>query len=100
MEDDLRSIIKKLQYKKILIGVSGGVDSIVLCHLAYRLNINFDYYDNRNKIHQKKDGQCGMYCLYIIIKLLREDKEPLFFKNFRVTDEEMRDYREIYFNNI
>ena len=65
-----------------------------------RLNINFDYYDNRNKIHQKKDGQCGMYCLYIIIKLLREDKEPLYFKKYRITDEEMRDYREIYFNTI
>lgn len=57
------------------------------------------YYDNYNFVHQKKDGQCGMYCLFIIIKLLREDKNPLELKNIRIKDEVMKDYRKIYFNS-
>ena len=60
--------------------------------------ITINYYNNANIEHQKKDGQCGMYCLYIIIKLLHEDLTPNDIKNYRITDEEMKDYRNIYFN--
>ena len=62
-------------------------------------NYKLKYYDNFNFTHQKRDGQCGMYCLYIIIKLLRQEKKPLELKNIRISDEEMRDYRKIYFNS-
>ena len=49
-------------------------------------------------IHQKRDGQCGMYSLYFIIELLKENKNIDYFKNNRITDEEMKDYRFKYFN--
>ena len=62
------------------------------------LNIELKLYTNKGKIHQKKDGQCGIYSLYVIIKLLRGEKTPIDLKNIRITDEEMRDYRKIYFN--
>ena len=64
-----------------------------------RVMIKLKYFDNSNIEHQKKDGQCGMYCLYVIIKLLREDINPNDIKNYRISDEEMRDYRNIYFNS-
>ena len=67
---------------------------------AKLLELNFKYYDNRNLEHQKKDGQCGMYTLYVVIKLLRGEKTPKDLKFIRITDEEMKEYREIYFNHI
>jgi hypothetical protein len=63
-----------------------------------QLNIEFKLYNNENIEHQKKDGQCGVYTLYFIIQLLRENKTPQFFLTKRVTDELMKDYRNIYFN--
>ena len=65
---------------------------------GHHIGIDLKYYDNLNKIHQKNDGQCGMYTLYYIIELLLENKSPQFFKETRITDEIMRDYRSIYFN--
>ncbi len=62
------------------------------------IGINFSYYDNYKIIHQKNDGQCGMYTLYFIIELLLENKDPKYFRTTRIKDETMRDYRLIYFN--
>ena len=53
------------------------INYIVLGGLSLVIPEVKEYYDNFNFVHQKKDGQCGMYCLYIIIKLLREEKKPL-----------------------
>ena len=39
-----------------------------------------------------------MYTLYFIAELLQENKEPEFFKDQRVPDELMRDYRIKYYN--
>lgn len=63
-----------------------------------KLGINFKYYDNYKIIHQNTDGQCGMYTLYYVIELLKENKTPEVFREQRISDEEMRDYRKIYFN--
>ena len=62
------------------------------------LGINFKYLDNHKNIHQKNDGQCGMYTLYFIIELLLENKKPEYFKTTKISDETMRDYRFIYYN--
>ena len=62
------------------------------------IDLDLKYYDNYNKVHQKNDGQCGMFTLYYIIELLLENKTPEYFKETRITDETMRDYRSIYFN--
>ena len=65
-----------------------------------KLNKTLEYYSNNKMEHQKKDGQCGIYVLYVIIELLRENKTPQYFKNVRVPDELMKDYRKIYYNNL
>ena len=65
---------------------------------ANLLKINLKYYDNHKFIHQNNDGQCGMYTLYFIIELLLENKKPQDFKNNKISDETMRDYRSIYYN--
>jgi len=66
---------------------------------AADLNIKLKYYTNYDIVHQKKDGQCGMYCLFFIVQLLRENKTPTYFLKNRVTDESMEDYRLKYFNS-
>ena len=63
-----------------------------------QIKLNLKYYDNKGLIHQRKDCQCGMYTLYFIAELLQEKKEPEFFRDQRVPDELMRDYRIKYYN--
>ena len=63
-----------------------------------RLKINFKFMTNEGKEHQLKDGQCGIYCLYFIIELLKGTKKPEYFKKYRISDEVMRDYRIKYYN--
>jgi len=63
-----------------------------------KLKINLEFMSNAGKMHQMKDGQCGMYSLYFIIELLQGTKTPDYFKNHRITDEIMRDYRVKYYN--
>ncbi len=62
------------------------------------LNINLKYMDNEGKEHQRRDGQCGIYSLYFIIELLKGTKNPEYFKNHRIPDEEMKNYRIKYYN--
>ena len=65
---------------------------------AANLNINLKYDTNEGKVHQMRDGQCAIFCLYFIIELLKGTKTPAFFKNNRVPDTKMKDYRKKYFN--
>lgn len=62
------------------------------------LGIQISYHDPGGLVHQKGDNECGMYCIYMITELLRgrnfED-----FQSKRITDEEMSDCREAYFDN-
>ena len=61
------------------------------------ININFELIIN-NKEHQLLDGQCGVYSMYIIIKLLREKYYPTYFLKNRISDKLMKKYRKIYYN--
>ena len=61
------------------------------------ININFELIIN-NKEHQLLDGQCGIYSMYIIIKLLREKYYPTYFLKNRISDNLMKKYRNIYYN--
>lgn len=61
-------------------------------------NISLKYYDNDGFRHQEKDGQCGMYCLYTIIELLKNKKSPSYFNRYKISDELMEKHRNIYFN--
>ena len=62
------------------------------------MGIKFKKYDNYRVVHQKNDGQCGIYTLYFVIELLLENKKPEYFKNTIIKDETMRDYRFLYYN--
>ncbi len=50
--------------------------------------------------HQKKDGECGMYCLYFIISLLKGKHNLNYFKTKRIPDKKVQELRNSYFNNI
>ena len=61
------------------------------------ININFNLIIN-NKEHQLLDGQCGIYSMYVIVKLLREKYYPTYFLKNRISDKLMKKYRHIYYN--
>jgi hypothetical protein len=64
------------------------------------LNIDLKIMDNMKMRHQYGLSECGMYCLYFIISLLEKRHAPEHFLKNRVTDEEMKNIRDIYFNKI
>jgi hypothetical protein len=65
---------------------------------AQQENIILKVDDNEGFTHQYNDGQCGMYALYFIIELLKENKTSNYFKTRRIKDATMKKYRTIYFN--
>ena len=48
-------------------------------------------------IHQKKNTECGIYALYSIVELLK-DNETLLKTKQRIKDEYIQHFREIYYN--
>ena len=65
---------------------------------AQHENIIVKVDSNEGFTHQYNDGQCGMYALYFIIELLKENKTCNYFKTKRIKDAIMKKYRTIYFN--
>jgi len=64
---------------------------------AKTVGITLRYIQN-NKHHQKKPTECGMYALFMIINLLRDNMEPDDFIVDIFPDEEMQKFRHKYFN--
>ena len=60
------------------------------------LGKDFKYYENKTE-HQKTNTECGMYVLYVIIKLLQEKMSPKTFKE-RIPDSKMEKLRNVLFN--
>jgi Ulp1 family protease len=64
-----------------------------------KLKINFNVVKNKI-IHQRKESECGIYCLYFIINLINFKKNntlpEIFLK--RIKDDEINKFRYIYFN--
>tara|TARA_B110001452_G_C15240429_1_gene429448 strand:- start:518 stop:1459 length:942 start_codon:yes stop_codon:yes gene_type:complete len=81
-------------------GVPNEVQKLVvrIQDQALKLNINLDFDTNEGFIHQKKDGQCGIYTLYFIIELLKETKTYMYFKKHKIPDKIMRQHRNKYYN--
>ena len=67
-----------------------------ICDQGQQLGIDFKVYFNE-KEHQQTDSECGMYCLYFIIQMLK-DKEVEYFLNHKIPDKEVFDLRKKYFN--
>jgi len=61
-----------------------------------QLGINFQVIENKIE-HQRTNTECGMYCLYFIIQMLK-DKNLSHFLNNRIDDKEVFKLRNEYFN--
>lgn len=61
-----------------------------------QLGIDFEVHLNEIE-HQKTDSECGMYCLYFIVQMLK-DKELKYFLKHEIPDEEVFELRDKYFN--
>lgn len=62
------------------------------------LGIRFKYYENR-KQHQKRNTECGMYCLFMIVNLIEGTRTPQdFMRGDRIPDSHMLEFRNEYFN--
>jgi len=61
-----------------------------------QLGINFDYYENTIE-HQETESECGMYCVYFLIEMLKDKPETYFLKH-KIDDEEVFKLRKKYFN--
>ena len=62
------------------------------------LGIRFKYYENR-KEHQKRNTECGMYALFMIVNLIEETRTPQeFMRGDRIPDSHMLEFRKEYFN--
>ena len=46
--------------------------------------------------HQKKDSECGIYSIYFLDQMLRQNPPQLFTK--RIPDDTMQTFRDVYFN--
>jgi len=63
-----------------------------------QLGIDFTIY--KNKIaHQQTQSECGMYCLYFIVEMLK-DKNLTYFLENKIPDAEVFKLRNKYFNVI
>lgn len=67
-----------------------------IIHQGKMLDIQFKCEKNHPFRHQMKDTECGVYCLYFIINMI---KNPSFtkFQKERIRDEHIEKYRRIYF---
>jgi hypothetical protein len=62
------------------------------------LGIKFNYYENR-KQHQKRNTECGMYSLFMIVNLIEGTRTPHeFMRGVRIPDSQMFEFRNEYFN--
>jgi hypothetical protein len=60
--------------------------------------IRFKYHENR-KEHQKRDTECGMYALFMIVNLIEGTRTPEeFMRGDRIPDSHMLEFRKEYFN--
>ena len=63
-----------------------------------QLGINFVVMENKIE-HQRSNTECGMYCLYFIVQMLKDINHEHFLKN-RIDDSEVFKLRQKYFNII
>jgi hypothetical protein len=88
--------------------VKAFVDRVVQQGKDLKSPILFKVYENGKFKHQHGDSECGMYCLFFLISMLTKKignktyshKQLITtFKQKRISDKYIFDYRTIYFNN-
>jgi hypothetical protein len=67
---------------------------------GHKLNpkINFKFEDNKGVEHQHKNTECGIYSLFFIIHMLQDKTNENFYKTHIIKDDQIQNYRKIYFN--
>jgi len=65
---------------------------------AKNINLNLTLMDNYNFQHQKSETECGMYSLYFIIQLLKDEKNPEYFNTHKIQDADVFKLRKVFFN--
>lgn len=60
-------------------------------------NIQFAYLENHPNSHQKKNSECGVYCLYFLINMV-ENEDFDVFKEGNIPDDQIQNFRRVYFN--
>ena len=53
-----------------------------------------------SKRHQYSNSECGVYSLYFIIQLLKDERDSSYFSKNRISDEYVKKFRDIYFNDF
>lgn len=69
--------------------------------LFHKINFNkdFHFFSNFNIIHQKKKSECGVYCIYFIIHMLKNNDFHHFTKPDKtIPDDQMQKKRYEYYN--
>ena len=59
-----------------------------------------NFYSNDGFVHQHGNTECGMYSLYFISSLLSKKHNYSYFNTQRISDKEMENLRDKYYNNI
>ena len=54
---------------------------------------------NHPFVHQYTNTECGMYCLYFIVSLLKKSHNMNYFKKKRIPDSVVEKFRNVYFNS-
>ena len=69
--------------------------------MAKQQNIELKFIESHPIQHQQSTTECGMYCLFFILKSLYGKPSSYFIdKNYIITDEKVQEYRNKYFNII
>ena len=62
-------------------------------------NEELQFFSNYRIKHQKKNSECGVYCLYFLLRMLSDNNFDYFVnKKKLIPDKEIAKYRDIYFN--
>ena len=67
---------------------------------GHKLNpkVNFKFQHSDGVEHQYENTECGIYSLFFIIHMLQEKTSEDFYKNHIIKDDQIQNYRKIYFN--
>ena len=67
---------------------------------GHKLNpkINFKFENNNGVEHQNENTECGIYSLFFIIHMLQDKTSENFYKTHIIKDDQIQNYRKIYFN--
>jgi hypothetical protein len=67
---------------------------------GHKLNpkIIFKFDDSDGVEHQYKNTECGIYSLFFIIHMLQDKTSEDFYKTHIIKDDQIQNYRKIYFN--